>query len=363
MGLWVSPNKVVSLEGLHTYLGCFLIYYGIANNSKASNRYWVLMGGILCMIMLGVTAYTFSQGIGREVFFNEWAWDIAEPLPKLATPGFTMNEVGMVLGTALPLLFAITLFTQSPRIRLVTGILSLGFFGLLIMSASAGGWISVTFGLVFVILCWRIWTIGFIMPTIGIAGCAAAYLWARSSTFPELVVLRSITSRADIWANTLSLLGQHPLTGCGIGMWFELYRPYEQWTVINPHNGYLQLYADTGIAGGLALILAAITFVMLSRRILLGSKESQWFGVAIGAMGSIMAGGINAFFEVEISTPLIESDTLYHYIAVPYLWIWPALLAIAYEHLRAGSCMKDKLFPTIPSILRFQGFRHTHKSP
>jgi hypothetical protein len=81
VGLVVSPNRAISLEALFTFLACILIYYGIVSNSYARNIYWLAVAGIICFIALGLSIWFFSQGEGRLLFFNEWAFRLIEPLP------------------------------------------------------------------------------------------------------------------------------------------------------------------------------------------------------------------------------------------------------------------------------------------
>ncbi|MCL0036157.1 hypothetical protein M1N47_01850 [Dehalococcoidia bacterium] len=114
VGLVVSPNRAVSLEALFTFLACILIYYGIVSNSYAKNSYWLSVAGILCLLALGLSIWFFSQGQGRLLFFNEWAFKLAEPLPKIPGPVLHFHGVAAVLVLVIPPLLAIAVFKSHP---------------------------------------------------------------------------------------------------------------------------------------------------------------------------------------------------------------------------------------------------------
>ncbi len=86
----------------------------------------------------------------------------------------------------------------------------------------------------------------------------------------------SLRGRLAIWANTLAMAGDHPLLGVGKGNFPFVYPLYatrvvkDAWMgpevrVREAHNDYVQMLAETGVAGGLAfawvLGALALTFV------------------------------------------------------------------------------------------------------
>ena len=67
-----------------------------------------------------------------------------------------------------------------------------------------------------------------------------------------------ISDRFRLWQDTLSMIGQFPLFGVGLGAWPELYPAFQSspWTSAfyrEAHNDYLQLIAESGLLGTLAL--------------------------------------------------------------------------------------------------------------
>ena len=333
VGLVVSPSKAVSLEALHTYFACILIYYGIVNNSDAKNGYWISVGGTVCLIVLGLSIWFFSEGVGRHFFFNEWAFRLAEPIPKISGPIFNMHGLGAVLAVIIPVLLAVALFKNRLWLRLTALISGLGFLAVLFLNVSGGGWISVVVGLAFVVLCWRFWTVGLVLPAVGLGGWVAAIYYDKASWLAQSFSINSFWCRVDYWRNTVELLKDYPVTGCGLGTWREVYNSYYGTNAANPHNTYLQIYADTGALGAIALVSATAVLFRICWRILSSSRQSHWYGMGIGIIGGIVAGAAHAVVEVTTLGIIVESATIYHSIAIPLLWIWVALLVVAYNRL------------------------------
>jgi O-antigen ligase len=346
IGFAVAPNQVVAQQGLHTYLACILLYYGIVNNGEAKISYQLsIVGvGVVCLISLGLTILVFSQGWGRHYFFNEWAYQLAQAIPKIDLPRIderhiTLNLPGAVLAILLPLLLSLTLFQQRLCRRLAWGLLCFSFSALFFFIGSGGGWLSAAIGLIFVLSCWKLWTLALTLPATGVGIWAIISSWDKASPLSqtwlaEMFPFLSVVWRMYVWENTLNLLKGHPFTGVGLGAWFELYAAYSSYPTVSPHNTYLQIYADTGLLGAIAIICAAIALGYILRRILHSSAQSNWYGIAIGAMGCILAGAINGLIELNTSAYLVEEGALPYYVALPYLWLWASLLVVAYHRLR-----------------------------
>lgn len=339
IGYFVSPDKVVSWPGLHTYLASIFIFYGIVSNSEAKANYWLILGGILCLLILGLTIYTFFQGDNRYYFFNEWISHLPKIIPKIGAFKPSYNTAGAALGIAIPFLLALTIFQRQSRLRLgIIGTLFL-FLALLFLNGSGGAWLSVIIGIIFVLTCRKLWTLAVTIPVIGFGGWAIAASLNKDSSLAQTWVtkmfpLSSITERINLWQDTINFLNNHIITGPGLGIWYELYRSNGGKYALNAHNTYLQLYFDAGLLGGIAMVGAAVVFVYICWHILRLFPKRNWNGLAIGIIGSMLAGMVNAVFEVNTSALILNSKTFVNYLAIPYLWLWAAFLVVAYFKLR-----------------------------
>jgi O-antigen ligase len=333
VGLAVAPDKEVALGGLATTLASALIYYGIVSNSEAENKYWLWIAGTTCVITLLIAIWFFSQGDGRQFFFNQWAFNLFKGLPQNGSPPLSWNSVAALLVTVLPPLFSVALFKGNKSLRIVGLIFGLIFLGILFLTVSGGGWIAVMCGLAFVLICWRLLTTWIIVPALGFITLIIIIFHDKVLWLAQAFAWDSLHYRLVEWSNTLHLInGSSIFTGLGPGNWVDIYNNHYNMEDIIIHNSYLQLYTDAGILGMIALIIAVVFFVRASTNILSSSRQNPWYGVGVGIIGGIIAGGVFACYDVTI-TGTIVTATGYIYLSIPLLWVLVALLVVSKKHL------------------------------
>lgn len=92
--------------------------------------------------------------------------------------------------------------------------------------------------------------------------------------------------RSTIYANTLQAIGDHWLTGAGLGSFLYIYPPYEKLDQVLPvyinhaHNDYMELLLETGVAG---LILVAAFYLIILRNFY-RSRLTQAAFISIAAL-------------------------------------------------------------------------------
>ena len=334
LGFFLSPDKQLGLTVLHSYLACVLLYYGIVNNGRAPIGYWISIAIFLSLVLLFLSAWVFQSGIGKYVVFNSWAYKLASTfsLPIAMKPQF--NVLGGAFAVVIPALVAITLFRQQVWVRTVSGILALIFVFILVLSASSGGWIATVAGVMIVLFCRGVKTFWSSLLVSGAATGATFPLWHNASWVEVVFPIGSLLGRLELWQDTVAALKEHPLTGLGLGGWVSKV-PVKTFQV-SPHNAYVQLYSDTGILGFVALIVAAIMSFRLLWQILHCSKDSPYYGVAVGVGAGIISGGIHAIVDVNTNV-LIPIGEGYLFYAVPLLWIWAALLVVSHWNLTSDT--------------------------
>jgi O-antigen ligase len=64
--------------------------------------------------------------------------------------------------------------------------------------------------------------------------------------------------RLGMWKDTLHLIGEYPLLGCGLGTFESVYLKHQtvatNYSVAFAHNDYLQAFAELGVIGFLILV-------------------------------------------------------------------------------------------------------------
>jgi putative inorganic carbon (hco3(-)) transporter len=333
VGLLVSPNKAVAIGTLASTLASILIYYGLVSNGQRGSWYWLSVGGIIFGITFSLGIWFFSQGTARHVFFNEWFFKLFEALPKTEGPVLQFNSLGALLAVTIPVLCAIAIFNRHWLIRSVSSSLSLILFGMLILSASGGGWIAAFCGLAFLPFSFRKWTAWIVVPSTGVVVTVAVFCYSHTLWLQQIFSTGSLFSRVTMWENTLRLLSfKSAVAGLGLGNWASWYNNNFGESQIHVHNSFLQLYADTGILGVVALITATVVFIHLCTRILSQSPQRSWYGIGVGLIAAIFAGAIMAMYDVT-ATVTIMGISSYIYMSVPLLWVWAALLIVSEKKL------------------------------
>jgi O-antigen ligase len=214
--------------------------------------------------------------------------------------------------------------------------MGLVFVGMMILSASGGGWIATAVGLAVVFVGWRKKSALVVVPLAAVAAGAAALFYGQTLWLQETFATGSLLARFKMWQHTLGLLsGRGLAVGLGLGGWRTVYSERLGESQVHVHNAYLQLYTDTGVLGIVALVLAAMVFVRLSRGMLSSPRGQAWYGVGAGMTAAIVAGAVMAMYDVTTTVTVVGAAS-YVYLSVPLLWVWVALLVVAHERLATG---------------------------
>jgi O-antigen ligase len=333
LGFFLSPDRQLSLPFLNTYLACVLFYYGIVNNSHARAGYWVFVTVLLSPIFLFLSVGVFAGGAARQLTFNSWACELASSLPwsLSITPHF--NVLGAAFAVVIPGLVAVTIFRQRAWVRWSAGLLAVIFGGILALSASGGGWIATMTGILIVLLFCSSRVMQGALLASGLVW-AIFPIWHNASWIGAIFYPGALSGRIERWQEIIAVLKDSPLTGLGLGGWWS------KASVLgiggNPHNAYLQLYSDAGALGLIAFIVAAVIGVRLFWQIMHADKGSPYYGFALGSAAGLIAGGIHALIDDNMSL-IVPMGNEYIYFAVPLLWLWAALFVVSAQHLLRNS--------------------------
>jgi O-antigen ligase len=116
----------------------------------------------------------------------------------------------------------------------------------------------------------------------------------------------TLGDRLAVSRDSLRLFGHHPFLGTGLGS-FELAFPQYQsvpsdLTWVHAHNDYAEALAETGLAGGLLILVALALFFRqafggLSQRL---ERDTGWIevGAAVGCCGLLVHSFVDFNFHV-----------------------------------------------------------------
>jgi hypothetical protein len=283
IGFAVSPDRVISLGALQCMLAITLFYYSWVNSSRLANLIkWVIISLALVFIPVFLFAILDVSLIDGQL--------------NLAIRGSgTHHGLAMYLAVEAAVLLGIAAFDRVKRTRLFASALLLLFLVIVV-----------------------------------------AMTW---DSLGSLFNGRSVDGRWPIWDNTASLLAESPLTGLGLGSWALTYwgTPVLGAEAFNgithAHNAYIELYANTGVVGVLALCVALGIGVKLSLEIIRSPRTHPWYGFGVGVILACVATLLVAVVEsAPMGVPLVAADT-YYYVISPISWTLCGLLVIAHRHI------------------------------
>ena len=281
VGLCTSPDRTISLGAFQCILAISLFYCSWVNHESQP----VLMKWLIVLVPVAFLVVLL-------VFVLDLPHLAAQPNFELGGYG-THHGLAMYLMIVAAVLLGIAVFSKRTRIRVFTAVFFLLFFTIVIIMT----WDSLR----------------------------ALFEW------------ESISGRIPIWEKTVDLLSDSPFTGLGLGCWARAY-----WhtsvlgtTTVNEithaHNAYLELYANTGIFGVLALLIALAIGMKLSLDIIRSPRAHPWYGLGVGVILACVATLLVGIAEsAPVGVPLVAATT-YYYIISPVAWILCGLLVIAHR--------------------------------
>ena len=281
IGCYTSPNRAISLGALQCMLATCLFYYSLVNyKHQASLTKWlIVLTPAAFLIVLALFIFDLP-GVSTQ--------------PNLVIGGSgTHHGLAMYLAILAAVLLGIGLFARDTRSRLLAGsVLLLAITIVIVMT---------------------------------------------SESLTRLFELTSIRGRWPLWEDTAALLRDSPLAGLGLGCWAIAYYGTPMLDtdavhgITHAHNAYLELYANTGILGILALIIAVVVGAKLSLDIIRSPRHHPWYGFGVGMiLACVTTLLVGTLESAPAGVPLVAAET-YYYIVSPIPWILCALLVIAHR--------------------------------
>ena len=113
-------------------------------------------------------------------------------------------------------------------------------------------------------------------------------------------------SRSRMWADTLPMIRDFPIAGCGLGGFescFHRYNHSANFRVDFAHNDYLQLLAELGLAGFFPLIFLAALALAASIRAATRRAGEDVGLLALACAGSMTAMAIHSIADFNLYIP------------------------------------------------------------
>ncbi len=123
----------------------------------------------------------------------------------------------------------------------------------------------------------------------------------------------SLASRLFTASTLLPIIGDYPGTGVGLGSLRYIYYRYTVpdppvpytgvWTAGHAHNDWLELFTETGMAGGGLVLAAYLVFLYKMIRIWRRRHHRHAVGIGAGVITGLLAVGFHSFFDFSMRIP------------------------------------------------------------
>jgi O-antigen ligase len=137
---------------------------------------------------------------------------------------------------------------------------------------------------------------------------AAGPLLTRLGTLGGLFTNDALTApRTGIWLDALRLAADFPLFGAGYGAFAEIYPRYQTahlgGLVTHAHNDWLQLLAEGGLAGSLAVLGLVGYYLAAASRLLRRRRDPEAIVLGLGALAGVLAFALHAGTDFNTHIP------------------------------------------------------------
>lgn len=266
----------------------------------------------------GISAYSLGQFWSTDTNIN---WVVGGILRVYGTFG-TPNPLAAYFEFTVPILLALTLLGLSPVVRerlgvpLWLGMAASSLFGMIVLglTQSRGGWIGFAAGMavIFLLLPFRIKLVSLVLGAVLIAGilitpAGQSQIERFGNVFDETESMTGSsydygTGRSSLWGAAIRMFEDKPLTGVGAGEFDRHYREYtpvwfDRFPRGQAHNGWLQMAAQSGIAGVVAftgwIVATLVSLVGAVRR----SIDPLARALALGALSIVVAFTVHSLVD------------------------------------------------------------------
>ena len=132
-------------------------------------------------------------------------------------------------------------------------------------------------------------------------------------TLQKFEKTESLASRLYTSYTLLPIIGDYPAIGVGLGNLRYLYSRYAPpdppvpnsgvWTAGYTHNDWLEVFTETGIAGGGLLLAAYLVFLHRLIRVWRRRRNRHAVGIGAGVITGMTAVGFHSFFDFSMRIP------------------------------------------------------------
>jgi hypothetical protein len=346
VGVWAAYQRQAAWEKFWWILAAVILYYVLARQRR--NKIWPVVGLITVFgfLLSGYFLLTYSW-IDQPVkigLVNRIARVWMSIRPGLPYPPPDSDITAGVLAILLPLPLALGAYGwrearwKSWRLLLLAGLAGLTTLLALFLAAERAPWLAlIPAGAVW--LWWElcfplarrfhwsqqaIFVVGMVIVIFIGLGLVLATPGSVKNLADRLPGPAEADSRTTLWANSIKLVGDYPITGMGLQSFPGQYSQYilviPFYYVDNSHNLFLEIALEQGVLGLLALVVIIVGSVWL----LIFSRSEGGISPEKDRLRTLR-GALLAGLTILVAQGLVE-NALYSTWDVLFLFLLPGLV-------------------------------------
>jgi tetratricopeptide (TPR) repeat protein/O-antigen ligase len=313
LSVFISVYPYASRIELYKVINYAAIFYYVINVMKSDKGVFGLTWGIaLIGGVFAVAGLVFTEGsfLGFRVFS-----------PGIYYTSFTFVNHNHYAGyMEMITMICVGLAVANKGLKRILS-LSLGVIAALavIFSLSRGGLLGLAGGFLFFFLFFalcrgrrRVFVLGLGLIILVLTG-----LFVHGDLGPVLdrfetleMPLETGVGRLLLWNDTLKMAADNPWFGSGLGTFMYVYPRYQSFAsgaggyiIKHAHNDYLELIAETGVAGFLPVLLAVICLFVFSLRKFVILQDMKFKATGLGALSGCFALLIHGITDFNFAIP------------------------------------------------------------
>ena len=244
---------------------------------------------------------------------------------RLRGYGFTNSALvlGGLLTLAIPVALVICFDGTFPKwLRYVTGVYLVPLLAGLIGNQSRSVWIlmvfsSILIGARYIKKSWKL-----VIPIMLLLGGIVVYAYSDPVLLKRFLSSTNTTTdvsnlgRIYVWKSSLNMIKDHFFLGVGPDQFTEIYRniyifPEEKQRLVNAHNNFLQVFAETGVIGIVGFVFWIFGSIFYGVRVFFKRQYSPYMLIVILSFLFF-----HVFFGLIEYTLVITSRMLYFWVLI-----------------------------------------------
>lgn len=311
----MAPYKPDAIEGailFFSYVGLyFIVIHAIRTREQQLFIVYFILTMAVVLALIGL--------LKRFDLLLVDLWDYPFHLKSVSVAGTygNRNHLAGYLEMAIPLMFGLFLI----RHRTLSTILLFSYLALFlivthILTLSRGGWISLTFALLFFVITLlsqqrfanKKLLIGIVLAVSSVLLIILSSTDAvqRLLTLTEEDTYIDLSGRSHAWTGVLAMIAHHPLFGSGPGSFATFFTQFQP-AGLNirfyyAHNDYLQILAEVGTAVVVPFFWLLSGFCREIHKKLRHRSKQTW-GITLGASTGVVALLVHSFSDFNLYIP------------------------------------------------------------